>query len=181
MNGLVRCIAYLAVVGVVFFLLGRALPPKWFRYDAVPFRSFYFEKSGTFYKTFGVQKWKDKFPDMSIILPALLPSKKLPKKKSVEQIELMLQETCIAELIHSLLCVAGFGCIFLWQGAGGIIISILYMLGNIPYNMIQRYNRPKLVRILKNLQEKGRENRKEGQKITNEKCSDIELQYGART
>lgn len=38
--------------------------------------------------------------------------KKLQKTMNVVQGELMVQETCIAELIHSLLCITGMGCIF---------------------------------------------------------------------
>lgn len=90
-------------------------------------------------------------PDMSKILPDMMPSKKLPKKATSEQLERMVQETCVAELIHNLLCFLGFGCVLLWKGAGGWIIALLYMMGNIPFSIIQRYNRPKLVQIMQKL------------------------------
>lgn len=66
----------------------------------------------------------------------------------------MIQETCIAEWVHGLLIVLGFGCIWIWDGMGGWIISVLYALGNLPYILIQRYNRPRLVKLLRGMRKK---------------------------
>lgn len=150
------CLLYLAGIGIFFFLLGRILPKKWFHGDQFPFRLFRFEKEGRVYLALGVRKWKDGFPDMSVVLPFLMPSKKLPEKLAAEQIKLMIQETCVAEWIHGLLCVMGFGCVFLWRKTGGWVLSVLYTLGNLPYIIIQRYNRPKLMRLLRKLEAKER-------------------------
>ena len=110
-----------------------------------------FEKNGKIYHVFHIQRWREKLPDMSTILPGIMPSKKLPKKATSAQLERMVQETCVAELIHNLLCILGFGCVLLWKGAGGWIVAVLYMAGNIPFSVIQRYNRPKLVQIMQKL------------------------------
>ena len=60
----------------------------------------------------------------------------------------MICETCIAELIHALLCLSGLYCLKLWPGAGGIIAAIVYiLLFNLPFILIQRYNRPRLIRL----------------------------------
>ena len=84
-----------------------------------------------------------------------MPSKKLSKSAvTAGQIELIIQETCIAEWIHGLLSVLGFGCIFIWKGLGGWIVSILYVLGNFPYIAIQRYNRPRLVNLLQKVRKR---------------------------
>ena len=148
MDGFFGCLVYLAVISVIFFLVGRVLPKEKFSFEKFPFRSFAMEREGRIYLKIGIRKWKDGFPDMSKILPAMMPSKKLPKAVTSEQIELMIQETCIAEWIHGLLGVLGFGCVLFWKKAGGWLISILYLLGNLPYIAIQRYNRPKLVNLL---------------------------------
>ena len=59
-----------------------------------------------------------------------------------------LRETCVAEFIHVLLSILGFGAVFIVGGAWGWIISIVYFLaGNLPYIIIQRYNRPRLLRL----------------------------------
>lgn len=151
MDGLLRCFFYLAAIGLASFLLGRMLPKKWMLYDRFPYSPFPFEKNGRIYQTFCIHRWREKLPDMSKILPAVMPSKKLPKRATATQIERMVQETCVAELVHNLLCILGFGSVFLWKGAGGWLIALLYMAGNIPFSMIQRYNRPKLVQIMRAL------------------------------
>lgn len=163
MRDFLKCTLYLAAIGVALFLFGRILPKKIFKHDSILFCSFRFEKGGHIYDALHIRKWKDGFPDMSVLLPALIPSKKLPKVLTTAQIESMIQETCVAEWIHELLCLFGFGCVFLWKGIGGWLVSTLYALGNLPYIIIQRYNRPKFVRLLKKLQAKEarRTNRKQ--------------------
>lgn len=151
MSGFLKCLIFLAVLSTTLFLLGRVLPKKWFHGERCPFRPFRFEKEGRIYHALGIRKWKDGFPDMSVLLPFLMPSKKLPKKLTAAHIELMIQETCVAEWAHGLLCLLGFGCVFLWNTVGGWILAVLYALGNIPYIIIQRYNRPKLTRLLRRL------------------------------
>ena len=60
----------------------------------------------------------------------------------------MLRETCVAELTHWLLCVAGLHCLTLWPSVGGLAVVCLNILGNLPFILIQRYNRPRLARLL---------------------------------
>lgn len=180
MNGLLRCVIYLGATGVLFFLIGRILPKEWFQYDQFPYRLLKVEKGGRVYRVLGVHKWKEKFPDMSVILPEFIPSKKLPKDMNSAQVQRMVQETCIAELIHGLLCTTGLVCVFLWEGFGGISIAVLYALGNLPYCIIQRYNRPKLVKIWNVLRKKETNNIKIEQETSYEERSDIKLQYRAR-
>jgi len=150
-DGLLRCFLYLAAIGLLLFLLGRLIPKKWMLYNLFPYSPFFFEKNGKIYQALGIHRWREKVPDMSKILPAMMPSKKLPKRATAGQLERMVQETCVAELVHNLLCVLGFGSVFLWKGAGGWMIALFYMAGNIPFSMIQRYNRPKLVQVMERL------------------------------
>ena len=145
--GLFRCILYLAFTGILSFLLGRILPKKLFRADFVPFRSLAFEKGGTIYKKLGVHRWQNRLPDMSRVFPSLMPSKNISslKKKGLER---MLQETCVAEFIHVLLMLTGLYCLRLWPGAGGIVLAAVNtLLFNLPFVIIQRYNRPRLLRL----------------------------------
>ena len=148
MHGFWKCFWYLVSTGIVAFLVGRILPKKWFRPDLFPYRALKFEDYGRFYDKFGVRKWQNKVPDMSRILPFMMPPKKLTGNYK-ERLPRMLQETCVAELIHVLNCVAGLYCLKLYSGIGGLIIYLLYVLiFNLPYVVIQRYNRPRLLRIL---------------------------------
>ncbi len=178
MNGFWECLIYLALIGVVFFIIGRILPKEKFSFERFPFYSFPIEKGGKIYQRVGVHKWKDSFPDMSRILPFLMPSKKMPKAVTSDQVTLMMQETCVAEWIHGLLSVLGFGCVFIWKGIGGWIVSLLYALGNIPYIIIQRYNRPKLIQLFEKLSAREIIPPKIRKEHSHEKSADTKLQYG---
>ena len=60
----------------------------------------------------------------------------------------MIRETCIAEFIHKILAVMGIGCLFVWESPWALLLYILYVvIGNLPFIIIQRYIRPKLIRI----------------------------------
>lgn len=152
MEGFMDCIQYLAVVSFLGFLSGRALPKRIFRADRFPFQSFAFEKNGEIYEKLGIRHWKGRVPDMSRIFPKLIPSKDISENEHLppqERYEMMVQETCIAELVHDLLCLAGLVCIRIWRQTGGVVVSVLYAVGNLIFVMIQRYNRPRFLAILK--------------------------------
>lgn len=144
-----RCFVYLSVVGIISFFVGRLLPKKWFRADLFPYRSFRFEQDGRIYDKLHIRKWQNKVPDMSRILPKWMPAKNLSGDYK-SRLPRILQETCVAELIHTLNCFAGLYCLKLYPGVGGIIVLILYItLFNLPFIIIQRYNRPRLMRLAK--------------------------------
>lgn len=138
---------YLCAISIVAFPIGRVLPKRWFRYDAFPFRAFSWENGGRCYHALGIRDWMHKLPDMSRLVHSMR-QKELPENYTGEDIKWLLDETCIAEAVHFLLCVAGMHCMELWQGIGGVIFWVLYVtIFNLPYMVIQRYNRPKLVRL----------------------------------
>lgn len=147
------CIFYLAGLGLLSFLLGRLLPKRIFAYDAVPFRPFGWEKGGRVYEKLGIRKWQNLVPDMSRILPGMMPAKQLVKH-DLADLPLMLQETCVAEFTHLFLALAGFVCPLIWKGWVSRVLAILYFVGNLPYILIQRYNRPRLRRLLRHQEER---------------------------
>lgn len=148
MDGLIDCACYLILIGVGSFVLGRALPKEWFSFEKMPYRSLPIEAEGALYNKFGIRYWKHLLPDMSKLFPKLIPSKKLPPIVDADRLLIMIRETCVAECIHTLLSVLGFGCVFIWKSVGGWVMSLLFLLGNLPYIFIQRHNRPKLIRLL---------------------------------
>ena len=144
-----RCAIYLAAIGAVCFYIGRLLPANWFQSDRFPFRCFAIERGGRIYEKLGIRRWKDRVPDMSKILPKVMLPKRLSWGDQPEQVALLIQETCIAEVVHLILFVLGFGCVLLWDGLGGWVVSVVYnLLGNVPFILIQRYNRPRLQRLM---------------------------------
>ncbi len=142
------CIAYLIIVSIASFFAGRAIPTQHLRIDRRPFRASPFEREGRIYEHIGIRKWKDRVPDMSRLCRCIMPSKQLRDgRPEADRLDAMIAETCVAELVHASLVLLGFGCVCIRPTAVGWILAILYALGNLPYILIQRYNRPRLARL----------------------------------
>ena len=157
MKEFIICLCYAAGLGVLSFFLGRLLPKRWLHPDKFPFRTYAWEDK--LWKTLQIRKWQAKVPDMSRLFKKLMPEKKLTQK-TAQDLPLMIQETCVAELTHGLLCFAGLALLKIWRGPGGVILTVIYIVfGNLPFLLIQRYNRPRLQRLLE--KQSCRANRKE--------------------
>lgn len=142
------CVAYAAALGAVSFLLGRILPASWFDPTHAPWRSWKWEMDGKIYQKLGVHRWQNKVPDMSRVFPKIMPAKSMKTIPDQRGLKTMIHETCVAEAVHSLLCVLGLYMLRLWRGLGGVIFYLVYVLaGNLPFLLIQRYNRPRLMRV----------------------------------
>ena len=148
MHPLIKSILFMALAGLASQLLGSLLPRRIFHGDRPPFAPFGWEKNGKVYERLHIRRWKDHVPDMSRIMKNMV-KKKLPAGSSSAHMNLLVQETCVAELIHALLIVAGLWLLHIWPGIGGWIVYLVYALvGNLPFIIIQRYNRPRLVRLV---------------------------------
>lgn len=144
----IYCLCYAAGLGVVSFVLGRLVPKEWFDYTRFPYRSFAFEKGGKIYEAISIAKWQSRVPDMSRIFPKLMPAKKIPARPDEQTLLVMIRETCAAEATHTLLMLAGLGVIVIWPCVWGVMLYLVYaILGNLIFIIIQRYNRPRLVRL----------------------------------
>ncbi|SFC15749.1 glycosyl-4,4'-diaponeurosporenoate acyltransferase [Alkalibacterium subtropicum] len=111
-----------------------------------------FEKNGKFWKDkVKVHKWKDKLPDGASLFHAGYKKKEL-QNNDIYTIRVFIKETKRAELTHWLLIVpAPF--FFLWNPVWAGWVMIVYaLLVNVPFIMIQRYNRIRLTRIEKKRQ-----------------------------
>ena len=143
---LVFAILYLAALALLAHPLGQALPRRLFREDRFPFASFRWEQNGTVYKKLWIEKWKDILPDMSRVLSDMIPKK--ITEATPEQMKLLLSETCRAEAVHWGEIAAGLGCLAICPSLAGVILTALWALfGNLPFILIQRYNRPRLKKL----------------------------------
>ena len=150
---LMKCAAYIAATGIASFIIGTALPRKWFHADQFLFRCRSFEREGRVYEKIYIHKWKTRVPDMSRLFPWLIPPKRFSDNLG-ERLPRMIQETCVAEAVHLALCLTGLYCIKLWPGVGGVVVSALNILGNMLFVWIQRYNRPRFMKIMMRYTEK---------------------------
>jgi len=153
--GFLRCLIFMVVIGILCFPFGRMLALIEFDASHGLFSPLPFEKDGLVYNRLNIRKWQNKVPDMSRIFPGIIPKKTFEKCCNSTQVKLLIQETCVAELTHWVLCVAGIAIPFIWNGIGGVILFILYvLLGNLPFIVIQRYNRPRLCHMQKVLEKR---------------------------
>ena len=125
----------LAVGTVVNFIMKNRADHKniWFREKG-------FE--GKFYRLIRVRKWKKYLPTYS---PVTFDA----TQKTVEEI---IGATCQAEIVHELimaLSLLPIATIPIFGGAAAMIVtSVLALLFDSLFVMIQRFNRPKLIRVM---------------------------------
>lgn len=142
---IVCCALYIAAIGIASHFIGNALPRRWFHADAFPYKSFRWEKDGAIYRKIGIQYWKDKVPDMSKHCSTMV-RKEVPPLPSTKKIDALIDETCVAECVHGVLILCSLPVVFIYPGIGGWIVWALCILGNSPFILIQRYNRPRLIK-----------------------------------
>ncbi len=143
-----RCFLYFMFTGFIAFCVGRAVPKHKIDPHAFPFYSFGFEKDGKIYEALSIKSWQNHLPDMSKILPGSMPKKKLTSKISSENLSIMIRETCVSEFTHYALLVTGLGCFKYFESSEALFVYLFYAAINIAYSLIQRYNRPRLIRVL---------------------------------
>lgn len=143
MHGFWRAALYLAALGILAHPLGQALPRSHFDPQRFPWRCRPWEKNGRIYERLGIRRWKNKLPDMSRLLPDMV-KKRLGQADTLR----LIQETCTAECVHWWLLLLSAGILLLWRSPWCWALWLLYnLLGNLPYIIIQRYNRPRLLRL----------------------------------
>lgn len=143
-------VVYVAVIGILAHYIGESLPRCWFNEENFPYKPFKFEKNGRIYDRIGIKKWKEKLPDMSRIMRDMLP-KKISFGATGESVGALIKETCVAECIHCCLSVLSFGIYFIWKNYIGILLIAVFIVLNTPFILIQRYNRPHLIKLKKRL------------------------------
>lgn len=143
-------VIYFIVIGQGCFYFGLALPRRLFDEDSFPYKPFKWERDGRFYDKFRIKKWKAIVPDMSMITKLIFP-KRIKANVTSAELDRLVKESCVAEMIHYVLCILSIGFYHIWKSKTGVILTILYFIGNVPYIMIQRYNRPNFISLREKL------------------------------
>ena len=111
LENFIRCAAYLVAISALIYILGRLLPYSAIREDIFPFAPRPFERQGRFYLKLGVKRWKPFYPDASIVIHKIIkavPEKNL-KGPSAGKLQVLIKESCKAELTHLLALFAAGG------------------------------------------------------------------------
>ncbi len=135
-----------AIIGATSRDIGQLLPGRIFT-TPTRLRALQLGRGGHVLPKFKIQFWKDKVPDMSQYVKSMF-RKKISVFRDFDYINELVLETCVAEFVHWMLVLISPIFLVLMEGIAGWIGTILYALGNLPFVMIQRYNRPRLVRLM---------------------------------
>jgi len=144
-------VLYVAVIGALSNVAALFIKRDKLNEHKAPLKPFKWENNGKVYDRLAVRKWKSKVPDMSKILKFLLPKQIKPGTTS-NDIKALIKETCVAEIVHEALILLSSAVIFICPGLEGILLFLLCIAGNLPFIIIQRYNRPQYIKAERRLQ-----------------------------
>lgn len=146
-----RMASIVSIIGIPTFYIGESLPRSMYDPDRFPFKCYAWEKGGQVYEKFGIRWRKAHSIDMSRIMRRAFPKQNTMSRDPAHLRRLVL-EMCNAELVHWMLTLLSpiFACLI--EGWYGVVISVGYLLSNLSHIMIQRYNRPRIMMILKRIE-----------------------------
>lgn len=123
------------------------IPDEWYAKPHSLFQSFAWEKQGAIWQhLFRIKNWKKYLPDGSSIVKSAYNKTHLHGKDNHTLAKFII-ETKRAELTHWLLIPPAF-VFFIWNPLWAGIVMLLYAgVANLPFIIIQRYNRPRLERM----------------------------------
>ena len=107
-----------------------------------------FERDGRVYERTGIRRWKDRLPEAGALFPGGV-SKRQAGGRTPEALARFATETRRAELTHW--WVMALGPLFvLWNPPALAAVMVVYaVVANLPCIAIQRFNRARIVRILR--------------------------------
>lgn len=135
--------------GVAFLV--RCLPKRLFSFDRAFYREHRFEKH--LYRFLRVNRWKGHLPEAGGL--AGFSKRSLANTLTLQYVERFLMETCIAEVGHLAIGILGYCSVgFAWLLPDPypyiplfVVLATLDLFVQLLFVIIQRYNRPRLVRL----------------------------------
>lgn len=155
MRDFLVCLVWGSLIGASSNFIMAVIDEKWYQPDLWLFRCRRWEREGQFYRKLRIHRWKDKLPDMSKMFPKYLPTKRVNASMNADQVHKVAEETCKAEACHWGLCTATLSFFFVCEKfmaalTWWLVYSLVF---NVPFIIIQRFNRPRLVRLEQRLRE----------------------------
>ncbi len=144
-----NCILYTVLV-MVRAWIDVLIPQRLLRPEGWWFRIRDWERDGDWYRDqLRIDRWKDKLPSLRT---AARFSKKRLTEASRRYLNRFVIETCRAESNH-LRAIASVMVMRLWTPVDlWMVCMLIAVVGNVPFIMIQRYNRPRLIRALERIE-----------------------------
>lgn len=141
-----------SAIQVIVPLLCLRIKDKWLSGSSFLFKTYEWEKEGDFYnKVFKIKKWKHLLPDGGALVKNGFKRRNIDAS-SKDALRKFKIESCRAELVHWVLVLPFWVVGFI---APPIVIPcmLIYALAaNLPCIIAQRYNRPRIERLLVKMQ-----------------------------
>ena len=147
---------FLIVVDIVTAWLSQLVPKKWINPNFVGFRVFKFERY--LYEALGIKKWKEKVPELGGLFRKF--SKGHLQEYSSDYIKHFIIETIYGEMAHTWAILTGLFVFAIFPDFPLNFALPLFLINafmHTPPAMIQRYTRPKLLKIYDRLLQKEKE------------------------
>jgi len=131
----------------IISILSHLLPKVFFSQKNPCFHVFGFERN--LYEKIMIKKWKDKIPELGKLCG--FKKDKLYNPNDPIYMKTAIQQNCIAESLHSLSALIGIAIFFVLPSSFVLSVGIpVFVLNSVLHGLpvlIQRYHRPKFVRI----------------------------------
>lgn len=138
------------IISIINTMISIKLPLSIFHCESWLFKARDWEKGGYIYQYyFGVKKWKNLLPELSDFFSFLFPKKQI-KRYGADYLYRFSLETCRAELAHWCIIISSFAFMQWSSTRVSMLMVFIAVICNLPYIMIQRYNRPRILSILAN-------------------------------
>lgn len=147
LEALLWCAIFVAVCDIFSSIVVRVVPQKWYNPTKKIFKIFSWEKA--FYESLNIREWKEKIPEFGKC--SNFKKDKVYDKFNNKYVEKFLREEIIAEVLHMLSGILGVGCIFIFPLKYAVFYGLPIFILNFMLNLIpvwvQRYNRPKVMKL----------------------------------
>lgn len=138
----------LILISIALTFICEIVPTQLYNYKRWLFRERSWEKGGRIYEClFRVKRWKSKLPDISDFLKWRF-SKKHLNALNGRYLHIFVIESCKAEFTHWMIIFSSMLFGFWADMLNALAIFLTACLLNLPYIIIQRYNRPRLIKLL---------------------------------
>ncbi|MGX0401870.1 glycosyl-4,4'-diaponeurosporenoate acyltransferase CrtO family protein [Staphylococcus pasteuri] len=154
MKKIIYIALYWFIGQMIIAQLGTRISYKFLEKDNKYFRSWNIEQEGQLWQQLvKVQYWKDHLPDGQNLNPNISSKATFDLSKNMNDIQRFILETRRAEVVHLL---SIFPVIAFFKASKSVkMINFIYVIiANVPCMIVQRYNRPKLIRIYNKLQKR---------------------------
>ena len=148
----IRLIAFNFAIMVIWqfvcLILCKILPIKIFDHKKLIYRIQPWENNGDFYVKFlKIKKWKDCLPQYTSKNGFSKKHINFNKNTDLSYINEFITETCRAEWNHLACCFYFLFAFMVNSLKNAIIFSFIPILANLPFLLIQRYNRARLLKV----------------------------------